>query len=177
MGIKDYLKESVSTYAFWINPKGQIIGGLKSHIAMVFEKPEKFGLTKEYIDDKYKKYGEQRGVEGKAREEILKELLKEGFIRIRKYRNDDWVININKIGKKNKERITKWAEKITQKGVDGIKASPQDTVRITDMSSYNKKLSLRKLATGILLFESISKDVDIIECRSVDEFDDHPIIV
>lgn len=177
MGFRDYIKESVSTYAFWISPKGQIVGDLQSHISMVIKAPEKFGLTREWIDSKYDEYNERIGMEGKAREEIIKTLLQEGFIRIRKYKNDEWVINVHKISKRNKERITKWAEKITEKGIDGIKASPMDQARITDMVSYNKKLSMRKLAAGTILFESISKEVELIECSSVFEFDDLDLIV
>ncbi|MFW6272803.1 MAG: hypothetical protein ACOC2U_03385 [bacterium] len=172
MGFRDYIAESVRTYAFWISPKGKIAGDLQSHIVQIISAPEKFGLTREWIDKKYKEYNETIGVEGKAREEVIREVLKSGFIRIRKYKNDDWVINVHKISKRGKERITKWAEKIIDKGIDGIKASPMDTVRITDMISYNKNMSLRKLATGALLFEAVSKDIDIIECKSVKDFDD-----
>lgn len=177
MGFRDYIRESVSTYAFWISPKGKITGGLESHIAMVIKAPEKFGITREYIDKKYKEYGEQIGVEGKAREEIIREILKEGFIRIRKYRNDEWVINVHRISKRNKERITKWAEKITEKGIDGVKASRMDQARITDMGSYNKTLSMEKLAAGVILFEAPKQDVDLILVESLREFDDIDLIV
>lgn len=171
MGIKEYMKESVSTYAFWISPKGKIAGGLQSHISQIISAPENFGITREWIDQKHQEYGERIGQEGKAREEIIKEVLKDGFIRIRKYKNDEWVINVHRISKKNKERIVKWAEKITENGIDGIKASPMDKARITDMGSYNEILTMRKLSTGSILFESISDDIEIIECQSVKEFD------
>lgn len=177
MGFRDYIGESVITYAFWVSPKGKITGGLESHIAMVIKAPEKFGLTREWIDEKYKEYGERIGVEGKAREEIIREILKEGFIRIRKYKNDEWVINVHRISKRNKERITKWAEKITEKGIDGIKASRMDQARITDMGTYNKRLSMEKLAAGVILFESSKRNVDLISVESVHDFDNIDLIV
>lgn len=177
MGFREYIKESVSTYAFWISPKGKTVGGLGSHISMVIKAPEKFGVTREWIDSKYNEYNETIGVEGKAREEIIREILKEGFIRIRKYKNNEWVINVHKISKRNKERITKWAEKITGQGIDGVKASPMDKARITDMGTYNKRLSMEKLAVGTILFESPKQDVDLIVVESVYDFDDIDLIV
>jgi hypothetical protein len=51
---------------------------------MVLEKPEKFGLTKEELRKFYESYGEPLGHEGRAREEIIKRLMRKKWIRIRK---------------------------------------------------------------------------------------------
>lgn len=176
MSIKDYLKESPKTFAFWISPKGEITGSMKSHIAQVIEAPEKFGITREYIQSKYKEYGEKLGLEGKAREEIMKEILERGFIRIRKYGSAGWTVNTGKMNKKLKERITKWAEKITEKGISGIKeTSTGILVKISDLFGYNKSLPINKVSAGYLIFEnkSLQIDFDLIECKSVNEFEDY----
>jgi hypothetical protein len=54
---------------------------------MVIQNPEKFGLTFDYIKQRFDEYGEKMGQEGKAREEIIMSLLEQGFVRIRKYGN------------------------------------------------------------------------------------------
>lgn len=54
---------------------------------MVISSPEKFGLTREYIEEQYEAYGEKIGTEGKARENIIRKLMFAGFTRIRKYGN------------------------------------------------------------------------------------------
>lgn len=55
----------------------------KTHIHDLVENPEIFGFTKEQIVSIYKKHGETVGNEGEAREEIMKKVIKNGWIRIR----------------------------------------------------------------------------------------------
>jgi hypothetical protein len=83
--------------SYFISPDGVLMPVDSRHINTVMEYPEKFGLTKEYIDDIYKKYDEKFGLEGKAREEILVDLVHKNWIRIRLYNNKSrvfWSINI-----------------------------------------------------------------------------------
>ena len=61
--------------AFFISPKGQIVDTEINHIATIIANPKKFGLTKDYIQTVYDKYNEKVNVEGKAREEIIKNLI------------------------------------------------------------------------------------------------------
>ncbi len=68
--------------AFWYK-NGKIIQVQSLHITDVCKNYEIFGLSKEYIQSKYDLYGETWGSEGKAREEIMIELMKKGWIRIR----------------------------------------------------------------------------------------------
>ena len=177
MKFKEYIKETVRTFAFWISPKGEITGSMKSHISQVIQAPEKFGLTREYIKDKYDRYGEKLGLEGKAREEIMKEIFDAGFTRIRKYGNSGWTVDTGKADKRFKQRITKWAEKITEKGIDGIQETNMKTmVNISDMRGYNKQMPIDRLATGALLFES-ENNIDLTYCQSINDFSDHPLII
>ena len=174
--LKEYLKESPKTFAFWITPKGETIGSMKSHISMVVANPKKFGLTDDYIKETYKKYEEKVGFEGKAREEIMKKLIDEGFIRIRKYGNYGWVIDVNRLMKKIKERITKWAEKITEKGIAGIKETSKfNSVKILDNTGTSKRMTINELSAGKLIFESATED--LIECKTVNDLSDYKLII
>ena len=75
------------------------------HIDSVTKEPEKFGLTKEHIDAVYKKHGEQKGREGKSREELIKEISKQGWIRVRHYLRpvDYWSIQCDNYKKRRKQ--------------------------------------------------------------------------
>ena len=96
--------------AYWINPYGQILEMKTStHITEVVKEPEKFGLTKEYIEKKYAEYGEPVGFEGKAREDIMRDVIKQGYIRIRAYRAF-WSVTIYKLDNKTKNSLGAWAE-------------------------------------------------------------------
>ena len=97
--------------AYWINPYGQIINiGAGKHITQVTDAPEKFGVTREYLEAKFKEYGEPWGSEGKAREEIIKEIMKKGFIRIRLYHNLYWSIQTWDFSSRTRKALEKWAE-------------------------------------------------------------------
>ncbi len=89
-------------YAFWIIPKRYLntaqtpVPVVKiTHIDFVTENPEMFGLTLDEIKETYDKYGEKLRFEGKARVEIIYNLLQKGFVRIRKdVRSDTWTFNV-----------------------------------------------------------------------------------
>jgi hypothetical protein len=79
--------------AYWIGPRGQIIDVPMRHIGNVISDPKKFGLDKPFISKIYRKYHEPMGREGKAREEIMILLMKNGWIRVRKGMNE-WVVQV-----------------------------------------------------------------------------------
>lgn len=96
--------------AYWLNPYGQILElPVKDHISAIISQPEKFGLTKEYVTGLYAKFGEPVGVEGKAREQIIREVVSAGFIRIRLYRQF-WSVTVNRLDNKTKKALSNWAE-------------------------------------------------------------------
>ena len=118
--------------AFFISPKGQIIDTEINHIATITANPKKFGLTKEYIKTIYDKYNEKINQEGKAREEIIKKLIKVGWIRIRKYKQF-WSINVERLSGKVKAELQMWAYSLIQGRIPSYKE--QDVymdVRIDD---------------------------------------------
>lgn len=78
------MKVTKMTEAYFISPRGYVIPVLNgTHIAEVIQNPKVFGLTSESIADAYKRHDETLGHEGFARDEILTELLKIGWIRAR----------------------------------------------------------------------------------------------
>lgn len=69
-------------------------------------------MTKQEIIDLHKKHGEKIGIEGKAREEIIKKVSKLGWLRVRKYsRPEYWSIQFDNYRKRKKaiEDFVEWA--------------------------------------------------------------------
>ena len=95
--------------AYFVNPYGKI-APLENprHINEIIQKPEKFGYTKEHIQDIYAKHNERYGQEGRAREEIIHDLLGKGFAHIRLYKNF-WAVNVNHYDDKTKSALSTWA--------------------------------------------------------------------
>lgn len=137
----------------------------KTHIHDLVENPEIFGFTKEQIVSIYKKHGETVGNEGEAREEIMKKVIKNGWIRIRHNtgRNlDRWIIQFDNyparkhdlqrmINKMLSEQILYNTDKVVLNGID------DEYVKVYDGYFDRKK--------GITSFldESKKEDVQIVE--------------
>jgi hypothetical protein len=67
---------------------------------MIMDEPEKFGVTRAYIEHTYARHGEKPGIEGKARAEIIQEATRAGWIRVRHYvdRNADyWSVQVDSV--------------------------------------------------------------------------------
>jgi hypothetical protein len=83
--------------AWWVKRGQKYIDVDTKHINTVLEHPESFGLTRESILDIYNEFGEKPGQEGDAREKIILELVKEGWLRVRHYTRpqDYWTFTVN----------------------------------------------------------------------------------
>jgi len=161
--------------SYFINPQGKIIScGASSHISMIISYPEKFGLNKEYIDKIYNKYNEPIGIEGKAREEILMDLFKKGWIRIRRYVNNFWSINVIKLTKKNKDYIQEWASKILTGFMGYIEKDRYMPVKIQTSTSIIE-YTVSQLSKDILYKNNESKEYNLIVCESIDDLEDYVI--
>lgn len=91
--------------AFWYK-NGKIIEVKTYHIEDVCDNYEIFGLSKEYIQSLYDLYHEEWGTEGKAREQIMIELMEKGWIRIRETISRDgskWTIQFDDYKKRKKD--------------------------------------------------------------------------
>lgn len=142
--------------AFFISPRGELIDcGSRKHIDMIVTYPDKFGLTKQFIDDKYDEYGEKVGIEGKARNDIMVLLIKQGWVRIRRYPNKFWIIDLYKLNKKMKDRIYDWSVKMLD-GTGGYKEQDKYMpVKIQDLARFKKEFTILKISNDVLFNESI----------------------
>lgn len=69
---------------WWISPEAEIVVvNSSTHISEIISNPDKFGLTREDVEETYARHGERLGLEGKAREEIMKKVMSHGWIRAR----------------------------------------------------------------------------------------------
>ncbi len=82
--------------AYWITPNYLVLPVTTSHIEMVIDYPMIFAIDAEYIQTVYDGYKEPLRCEGGARAEIIKELVKKGYIRLRRYqkKREYWSANI-----------------------------------------------------------------------------------
>lgn len=97
--------------AYWIDPYGKTINvGTNDHIDFIVKHPDRFRLRSGDVDAIYKKHGEIKGRDGKAREELIKLVSVKGYIRIRDYGNF-WSATVGTLGTKEKRRLADWADK------------------------------------------------------------------
>ena len=106
--------------AYWISPNGQIDSVPTSHIAAIISSPEHFGTTLKEIHEAYTRFNEKLGVEGKAREEIMKKVIARGFIRIRNTGNAGYSITLQSLDDHTSGMLRQWARALSSDGIDGI---------------------------------------------------------
>jgi len=175
MKLKHFLAEGNVQAAFFISPTGKIVYCGKTHIDLINKYPKKFGFTKDDIIRIHDKHKEKIGQEGNAREEIIRDLVDKGWIRIRRYPNKMWSININKLNKKVKDFLHGWANKIL-KGVQGFKEADKFMpVRImplasSDMSIVSKSFTVGDIANDVLIGEGVV-DFGLTETE-IEDFED-----
>jgi len=88
------------------------------------------------------------GTEGKGREQIMKSLFNNGWIRIRQYKQF-WSINVNKFSGKARTYITLWAKKIL-KGFNGFKEQdPHADVKIDQNGKKVETWDIQKLIESV----------------------------
>lgn len=95
-------RKRIGTVAFWAKGE-EVIETDEAHIRVIMQDPEKFGLTAEEIDEIHDEYGERRGQEGKARNELIKRVARNGWVRVRHYVNkgsDYWSIQVDRYRKR-----------------------------------------------------------------------------
>jgi hypothetical protein len=173
-----YIKEVIGTTAFWVTPKGETVAVNRTHIQTVIDSPKKFGLTREKIDAVYKTYNEPIGQEGKAREEIMVDLIKKGYLRVRRYGREGYSINIPKMTNKIKDILFDFANKMITTGVAGYKERDKyQEVHITGLSSpVNIRLSLLDIAQDKLYEgdEKFDPENSVIIVESAEDFTYEP---
>jgi hypothetical protein len=109
---------SIKYVAYWVDPYGTVIPLTSDrHIHEIMANPDKFGLTTKEIEAVFKKHKEKMGTEGKAREDIMSALIKQGWGRVRYIsRDDSFTVQIFKLDKTQKENLYDWAGLAVKKG-------------------------------------------------------------
>lgn len=102
--------EKTNYDAYWINPEGEITGAPVKHILQVLHYPDYFGYTLDGVQNRFKKFGERLGWEGRAREEIFKELFTKGWIRVRKNKDHSISIQTGKYSETEKKYVAELAK-------------------------------------------------------------------
>ena len=140
---------------YYIAPSGDIIEVDTYHIDMVLKHPEKFLMTKKELEEIYKKHNEPLGLEGKAREEVLSNLIKKGWVRIRyNDRIDAFTVQINRLDKKRKDQLAMFAKHALD-GIKGQKYYPTTGVKILNLeANILGEFTLSELAKDILYKEA-----------------------
>lgn len=118
----------------WVSPAGQIVQVTTSHIDDVIQYPDKFGVTREYVEDVYRRYGEKLGVEGEAREEIIRNVLTRGWIRVRRYKNY-WSMTVESLKASTKKVLRNLVHTL----VDDKSMGPYDDIKILELRGDNLK--------------------------------------
>ena len=101
--------------AYWISPTGKIFDVEYLHIVEILNSPEKFGLTRNEVEAVHKKHNEPYGSEGKARDEIMIDLIEDGWMRVRYIpKQDSWTVQLDarSIHQVPKEKIADFLMKL-----------------------------------------------------------------
>lgn len=150
MKFREYVDEGMGSIkkAYFISPFGKIVDCERTHIEKIISNPGYFGYTKEEIEEKYNRYNERIGTEGKAREEILIELLNKGWIHLRRHKNF-WNVSLNKINKKTKNHLQRWAEKV-QTNLYGFKERDKFTPVKIQSSNTRQEYTVKEISSDVL---------------------------
>jgi hypothetical protein len=136
--------------SYFITPDGKIIStNGRLHVSLIIDSPDKFGFTKQQIVDLYKKYNEKLGVEGKAREQLLRLLFEKGWTRVRRYPNKFWSIQLKQLSKKAKDYLYDFANKILQ-GFHGFKEKDKYMPMKIDTSNCVKTHTVEQVKNDVL---------------------------
>lgn len=146
--------------AYWVRGKRIYKTDPEIHITYVINNPERFEITKEYINDIYNKYNENVGREGKAREEIIKKVSQNGWIRVRHYTRprDYWSIQFDKF-KLREKSIKNFIEKAVLE--DNIMRKDAEITLLGYADGYHKTYSWAQ--GGAMEFIKEHKHIEKIE--------------
>ena len=150
------------TTAYWINRDAQMleIPAIK-HITAVVEQPEKFGLTKGYIEKKYAEYNEPVGLEGRARDDIIRIIVGMGFIRVRLYRTH-WSVTVHELNARTEVALGGWADVAK----DNKQAGKYMNVKILELATDAK----HNYTVESIYNEFYDVDNDIVRVSDLSEF-------
>jgi hypothetical protein len=98
---------------YWVSGKKVYDLTACAHVTFIIEHPDLFHLTAEGVNEVYARHNEAVGMEGSARDELVRHAASQGWIRVKHYTEpyDYWSIQCHETGKQRpdvREFIT-WA--------------------------------------------------------------------
>jgi len=109
------LKNSI---AFWIAPGGEIHRVPSCHIEYVIDHPNLFGMSEDRLRTIYEEHNEPWRCEGLAREKIIRQLISQGWIRVRRY-SGEYAVNVRAYDTTCKNILSSFVQQLTSEGFDG----------------------------------------------------------
>jgi len=117
---------------YWIYPDGRMQKlTFKRHIELMIAQPEDFGTDRATIIKLYQRFAEPIGFEGRARAELIKAALANGFIHIRLQINQFWAVNLWHDTPEARAHLKHWA----QEAEADPQAGPNMPVRVVEFAS------------------------------------------
>ena len=105
---------------WWLSPTGDIATVATTHVAAIIDDPDLFGFTKDQVLDAYDRHDEQLYSEGRAREELILDAVRRGWIRIRRYRQY-YSVTTRQLDEDTTDRLREWATRLLDGGIDGYR--------------------------------------------------------
>ncbi|MCX6152595.1 MAG: hypothetical protein NT007_00385 [Candidatus Kapabacteria bacterium] len=102
------IKQFKEADAYWLSPKGVIYPVSMTHINFIRDNLELFKMTLDDYKATYAKFNEKMGWEGKARREIISEVIKNGWIRLRNRDNLGWVCELWELNQQTQNHLQEW---------------------------------------------------------------------
>lgn len=128
------------TIAFWISPDAEIYVVPTTHIQFAIDHHQLFNLSLEKLKQLYLDHGEPFGCEGEARNQTIAELVKQGWIRVRRYRQE-YSCNVPDLKPETRHRIGMFVTQLLTDGFDGkYEADRYQTLKITSFDDLSVSL-------------------------------------
>ena len=118
----------------------------KWHISAIIRSPRTFGLTIDEIISSYDKHSEVLGQEGEAKSEIIHRLFQKGWIRLRRYPANLWLIDTFRLTDKAKDLLYDWANNIIKGTLGFTETNPNLPVKIVYEGGEITKYTLQDIA-------------------------------
>ena len=80
--------------ALWIHKSSHVLEVNQTHVAEVCRQPQLFGLTKEQVTAEYQRFDEPVGCEAEAGNELMCQVIRQGWIRARQWK-DSLIVTVN----------------------------------------------------------------------------------
>lgn len=136
---------------YFIAPDGESMPlmGIQEHIAVIWNDPELFGFTQKELQKIYNSYGEPNRDGWKARDHILAEVYKRGWIKVSSYLEDKVSIEVWALDKMTMGKIRNFARMLMQELPRGVVDKTEVLIDALSEDTVHSAM-LRDLVRGII---------------------------